>query len=184
MLANSRTSRYSVPAHAGRSSVAIRETMPLLRDLGEQDRSGDDERALVLLADLLPELLVRQNLLVFRRGPCSFLIRGSSGRRPAGAGVARRLSTSSTSVQHVGVDHPQVRLACAAGFAGAARFPCSDRCSCAAGEESGDQHALKRRDVELGLDRRLDRDLVEADAAGRGQPAATGYRPRRRFWRS
>jgi hypothetical protein len=45
----------------------------------------------------------------------------------------------------------------------------------AAGDEADDQHALERRDIQLRLDRRLDRDLVIAGAARqreRGEHAA------------
>ena len=44
----------------------------------------------------------------------------------------------------------------------------------AAGEKARDQHALESRDVDLRLDRHLDRHFVEADAARRREREATG----------
>src|SRR4029453_7441690 len=37
----------------------------------------------------------------------------------------------------------------------------------AAGDEAGDEHSLERRDIQLGLNRRLDRDLQITCAAGK-----------------
>ncbi len=71
--------------------------------------------------------------------------------------------------QHVRFDHPQVRTCAQLAPQQAHRFEIRVDIVQAAGDEAHDVHALERRDIELRLDRRLDRNLVEVGAAGRGQ---------------
>ena len=74
----------------------------------------------------------------------------------------------------VGVDDPQRRLRAQLAAQQPDRFLVGVDVVGAAGDEAGDQHALERRDVQLRLDRRLDRDLEVADGpqATRGRRAA------------
>ncbi len=72
----------------------------------------------------------------------------------------------------VGVDHAQRRLRAQLAPQQAHRFLVGVELVVAAGDEAGDEHALERGHVELGPDRRFDRDLEQLAAAGHGQHGA------------
>ena len=94
---------------------------------------------------------------------------GSAPGRPRGRGrfVAVALGRALALIlrdfderQDVGVDDAERRLRAQLAAQQAHRFLVGVDVFAAASDEADDEHALKRRDVELGLDRRLDRNLV------------------------
>ncbi len=101
----------------------------------------------------------------------SFLIFGSSEESAAGADppLARRSIDFVHQRHHVGVDDLQLGLGPELAAEQTRGLGVGVDGLRAAAEEPGDEHALERRDVELRLDRRLDGNLVEAQAAGRCQ---------------
>ena len=142
----------------------------------EQHHPGDDERLLVFLADLFPvldvgeELLVGLEILFFldRRQPRLRRRRGVGGR---GRRRRRRrpcllLSGDFGQRQRFGLDDAQAAFLAQLAAEQSDRFQIRVDFFVAAGDEAGDQYALERRDIQLRLDRRFDRDLEVARAPG------------------
>ena len=170
----------------------------------EHHRAGDDQRLLIFLADLLPVLdvgeegLVRLEILLFLdRGSLSGV--AACGASPFGSAFdslfplcrpcLRRSWPAPPSLparlvlgrdfhqrQHVGIDDAQLGLGAQLTAQQARRLEVAVDVVGAAGDEAGDEHALKRRHIELRLDRRLDRNLVVVRASRGQQDAATMLR--------
>jgi hypothetical protein len=145
--------------------LALDDAVALMRR--EHDRAGHDQRLLIFLADLLPVLDVGEYALV--RFEVFFVFDLCGGRRGAAALTAGRLVGDFHQRQHVSVDDAQLRL----GSQLTAEQPRGLQIRVdvvgAAGDEAGDEDALKRRHIQLRTDRRLDRDLVIVGARRRQQ---------------
>ena len=81
--------------------------------------------------------------------------------------------------EHVRFDHAQARPRAELAAEQPDRLEVGVDVVRAAGDEADDVHPLERRHVELRLDRRLDRNLVEADAARRDEGERERPRPER-----
>ena len=143
----------------------------------EQHGAGDDERILIFLADALPVVRVGEDVLVGLQvflvpdlvGLQCFARLGSrAGRLTLRPAVRRDVHQR----KHVGIDHAQVRLHAQLASQQANRLEIAIDIVGAAGEEAGDEDALKRRHVELGGDWRFNRNLVEAGASRQASPRA------------
>ena len=149
------------------------------------DGAGQDQRVLVLLAEVAPEPDVREDRLVALQvffahrivgvdelGVRGFLGgRGPVGRLLAAAGLgplpcASLLGGDVEQRQDVGVDDLQVRVAAQLAAEQPRRLEVGVHVFRAAGDEAGDQHALELRDVQLRRQGRLDGDVIEGRARG------------------
>ena len=153
----------------------------------EEDRAGDDQRVLILLADPPPVGGVREETLVGLEVLLVLdFLRQREGQRGAiqvggRPGVARYLERwrrlvlilrDLAQLHDVGVDDSERRLRAKLAAQQPDRLLVRIDVVGAAGDESGDQHALECRDVELRLDGRLDRDLEVARRRSRQRPRA------------
>ena len=162
--------QVAVAAHQARAAVAWVAHHALLGlEAGavlllEAHAPGDDQRVLELLADLPPELRVLEDAVRLQLVLVALLPWCTCRPRPASRATFSRASCSGgrsgSSTCSLGVGAELV-LQQARGL-GRAR---STSASHELGDEARHQHAAEGRDVDLGLQRRLDRHLHEGGAA-------------------
>ena len=91
---------------------------------------------------------------------------GSEGDAGVGGDCARLLPGELGERQRLGFDHAQAAFLSKLAAEQAHGFEIGVDLFITAGDEAGNEDALKRRDVQLGLDRRFDGDFEVARAPG------------------
>ncbi len=112
--------------------------------------------------DVREDVLVRVEILLL-------LDRWRKGSRRAAAVAVAAFGGDVLERQYVGVDHAELGLRAQLAAQETRGFQIAIDILGAAGNEAGDEDALKRRDVQLGPDWRLDRDLERVRAGRRQQ---------------